>query len=239
MKPWIAALLGGAGALLAFLMSMAVGHAQLAVECINCHSEITDTLRWIQQAKDMVNSLERLKQQYEAIAHLPQNIIGMGNQLVTKPTLQNPLPQADAIQRFARGYDLADGAYNLKTQNFYYEAKGEDFNAAELMRRAKTTANFQAMAQQSLTSIEERQQSLTEFYGSIEESPDIQQSAAIQARLQLEQNFVAGQQAQAQQLVAMVNLANRVDTIRAEEKHRKDAEEAIEQAGGVAGALIN
>jgi hypothetical protein len=231
MRQWRAALLGSAGAVLANLMACGTGHAQVAVECINCHNEITDTLRWVQQAKDMVATLGWLKQQYEAVAHLPDNIRGMASQLATTPTLQNPFPQANTIGRIAGGLGVAEGAQQQLDQNRYYGPQGEDWTAQEMNRRATATANIQAVAIQHMQAIEERQQSLQEFYQGIEESPDVQQSAAVQARLQLEQNFVAGQQAQAQQLASLVQLQNRVDEQRIEERQRREAQEMYDTTG--------
>ncbi|MGE4043376.1 MAG: type IV secretion system protein [Acetobacteraceae bacterium] len=228
-----------AAALLA-LVALASGgaKAQLVVECPKCHSEVTDTLRWMQQAKDMVASLERMKQQYEAIAHLPDNVMGMANRLTTTPSLQNPFPQAGIISRAMGGEGITDGAAAMMEQNRFYEPQGDDWTAQEMNRRSAATANIQAMAIRHMQAIEERQQSLTEFYAGIEASPDIQQSAAIQARLQLEQNFAVSQQAQAQQLASLVQLQNRVDAQRIEEKQRKDAQELYDELGGNSAALI-
>jgi hypothetical protein len=62
-----------------------------------------------------------------------------------------------------------------------------------------------------------------EFLDKIGGSPDIQQTAAINARLQLEQNYVAGQQTQAANLMTLATAQEAVTQNRAEEIARKDA----------------
>lgn len=229
MKAWQAGLLGGLGALLANVVSCSSAHAVLGVGDIVY--DPTAVAELVKEVENGIRTLEQLKAQYDAIAHLPDNIRGMAGQLANNGALQNPYPAVNALSRYTGGYGLTEGAAALLEQNRVAEPEGDDWMAEEMNRRATSTANLQAVALQHMQVVEDRQQALQQFYDGIGDSPDIQQTAAIQARLQLEQNFAAGQQAQAQQLTSLVQLQNRVDHQRIEERQRKEAKELYDATG--------
>lgn len=147
----------------------------------------------------MQRQYQMLTSQYKAIAHLPQNVAGMASGLTTSPTLQNPFPQSYAITNITNGSALGpvtELANQLQQTNTYYAPTGDDAAAIEMRARSGGLAGIQAMAVNAMHSLEQRSASLGQFLSGIGSSPDVQQSAAIQARLQLEQNYVATQQAQ-------------------------------------------
>ena len=67
-------------------------------------SNMKTAASWLQQAQQMIQHYEMLKNQYMALAHLPQNVMAMGAALAQTPTLQNPLPQANALNGIVNGY---------------------------------------------------------------------------------------------------------------------------------------
>jgi hypothetical protein len=129
------------------------------------------------RAADALKELQQLQQQYamlrnqyEAIAHLPQTITNMGRSLITTPTLQNPFPQSYQLQGILSGNSLGpvDGvASGFRQMNTYYEPKGDDPAAVELRRRADSTSGIQALATNAMHSLEQRAAALKDFIGGI------------------------------------------------------------------------
>jgi Type IV secretion system proteins len=103
----------------------------------------------------------------------------------------------------------------------------------ELRARAQGTAGLQALAQQSVESIEARMASLREFFDGIEGSGDIQEAQAVTARLALENNFINAQNAQAQQLMVLAKAQEQATQQRVEQWHRESAEEVVRATSGV------
>lgn len=216
-----------AGAAVAALCLLAQAPPARAVYCINCATEVTTAAVWLQQAADMVQQYGMLAQQYQAIAHQVEAAISTARALGSS-ALRNPLPTVDQMAGVYDGLNLgpvADIADRILTQQRVFAPAGDDWRAQEINRQAQSLAGMQALATQSLTSIQQRQVELADFMAQIGESPDIQQTAALQARLTLEQNFVAGQQLQAINLQVMASQMDRLDRARLEQKSRQDAEE--------------
>jgi hypothetical protein len=201
------------------------------------------TQGWIKEAADAVKQLQELQrqyamltQQYEAIAHLPQNAMNMGRGLIASPSLQNPFPQSGQLSGIMSGSALgpvAALAGQFRQSNTYYEPQGDDPAAVEMRRRADGVSGVQAMATNAMHSLEERSASLKEFIGGISASPDIAETQAITARLQLEQNYASVQQAQVQQLMVLAKAQEQATQLRAEERRRQDAEELVRATSGV------
>ena len=199
-------------------------------------SNLKTAASWIQQARDMVQQYRVLENQYLALAHLPQQAMGLGRNLMQEPSLQNPLPQANTLTGILDGSALGpvNGlASQFAARNRYYDPQGDDFTAQELRARAQGTAGLQALAQQSVDSIEARMASLREFFNGIEGSGDVQETQAVTARLALENNFINAQSAQAQQLMVLAKAQEQATQQRAEQWHRESAEEVVRATSGV------
>ena len=186
--------------------------------------QATQIAKAVAQLEQLQQSYQMLMSQYQAIAHIPQEVTGIASGLTTTPTLQNPLPGIGQLQGLVNGITPPSGYGSQYLQtNTYYTPNSTDPGAQELIRRQQATAGIQGMATDALHSLEQRSTALKEFLGSIGGSPDIQQTEAVNARLQLEQNYVAGQQAQAANLMTLATAQQAVTQNRAEEIAQKDA----------------
>jgi conjugal transfer/entry exclusion protein len=194
-----------------------------AEQLLNDARQAGDALKQLQQLQQQY---QMLHSQYEAIAHLPQTIMSMGRSLITTPTLQNPFPQSYQLQGILSGNSLGpvDGvASGFRQLNTYYEPKGDDPAAVELRRRADSTSGIQALATNAMHSLEQRAAALKDFIGGISASPDLQETVAIGDRLQLENNYASGQQAQAANLKVLADAQVQVNQQRDAEAARQDA----------------
>ncbi len=198
-------------------------------------NQATEIGKLVAQLNQLQQQYQVMTQQYAAIAHLPQNIEGIASSLTTGG-LRNAMPSVTQLGTLLDGTDagswggLASG-YNDRDR--YADPTGDDPGAVEMLKQRSGLANIQAVATNNIQSLQQRAASLGDFLGSIGSSPDIQQTAAIQARLQLEQNFVATQQAQATNLQVLANAQAQVSQQRANEASRQSAEEWRNQTAGV------
>lgn len=223
------------GSFVGALTYASVARAQIPVTDAGSHllqqlgiaNQVRELAHWVEQLQAMERQYQELVYQYQAIAHLPQNIAGMARGLTTSPSLMNPFPQVGQISGILNGSSLGPVtglANRFRDANRYYDPTGDDPAAVEMRLRAEGTSGIQAMAANAIESLQDRIASLHEFLDGIGDSPDIQQTAAIQARLQLEQNYVAAQQAQATNLATLAAAQGRADQQRELERARADAE---------------
>lgn len=175
---------------------------------------------------DEISTLERqyaqLQQTYQALAHLT-SVNGIATSLGL-PSVQNPLGAASRVPGLMNGSGLAAGAQQFLNANRYYQPQGNDFLAQEMQRRAQSTANIQALAQQNLQASEDRMGGLQELQGQIDAAPTTQDMGAIQARLNAEGNFIQVQQTQAQQLQVLQRVQEQASQQRVAEWQRQSAE---------------
>lgn len=174
------------------------------------------------EIRTLENQLTQLRQTYQALAHLT-NINGVATELGL-PSVQNPLGAVSQVPGLLNGSRLAAGAQQFLDANRYYQPQGNDFLAQEMQRRAQSTANIQALAQQNLQATEDRMAGLQELQGQIDASPTTQDMGAVQARLNAESNFISVQQAQAQQLQVLQRVQEQASQQRVAEWQRQSAE---------------
>lgn len=209
-------------------------HAQWSVVDIPSHifeqlgiqNQVTEIGKWVQQLQAMQQQYQVLMSQYQAIAHLPQSVMSMGGSL-TSPTLQNPMPQIGQIQGLLNGSSFGPlstlgNAYS--TANTIFNPTGNDAAGQAMISRRNGWAGIQAMATNNIQSLQQQTAALGTFLSEIGNSPDIQQTAAIQARLQLEQNYAARQQAAATNLATLAAAQQGVNQQQDAEAARRSAE---------------
>lgn len=176
---------------------------------------------------DEINTLERqysqLQQTYQALAHLT-SVNGIATSLGL-PSVQNPLGAVSQVPGLLNGSRLAAGAQQFLNANRYYQPQGNDFLAQEMQRRAQSTANIQALAQQNLQATEDRMTGLQDLQAQIDASPTTQDTGAVQARLNAESNFIQVQQTQAQQLQVLQRVQEQASQQRVAEWQRQSAEQ--------------
>ena len=189
-------------------------------------NQATEIGKWVAQLKAMEQQYETLQQQYQAVSHAVQGVTSIGSELQA-PTLRNPMPDTGQLAGILDGSSIGPVSTlgnSLASVNRAIAPPGADVDgSAELSARQQGIAGVQAMAMQNLHAVQQRAQSLSEFISSIGDSKDVQQSAALQARLQLEQNYIAGQQAQAANLQTLAQAQQVVNQQRDELISRQSA----------------
>jgi type IV secretion system protein VirB5 len=174
------------------------------------------------QLRNMEQQYAQLQQTYQALAHLT-SVNGVASQLGI-PSTQNPMGAVSRLPGLLNGTNLGGTAQQFLNQNRYYQPQGNDFAAQEMQRRAQSTANIQAIAQENLEATEARMSGLQELQTQIDASPTTQDMGAIQARLGAEGNFIQTQQAQAAQLQVLQRAQEQASQQRAAEWQRQSAE---------------
>ena len=182
-----------------------------------------------QQYEVMRQQYDQLVQTYGALSHT-NNVGGIAKNLMNQQ-MQSPGSAPNSIPGLAFGSQLSSGAAQFLNQNNVYTPQGDDFAALEMQRQAKATANLQAEAQMGRDRADERIASINELESCIDGQPDIQASVALQSRVQTEQLFLTNEQANVARLQLTQQLGARVDTQRAEQNGRKEAEDRATRMG--------
>ncbi len=176
--------------------------------------------------------LQQLQQTYQMFTN-PTNITGMLPAL-NQPTLQNPMPAASAMagQVVGSANTLSSQGQAFFNLNHVFTATGTDPQASLLNRSAISMANIQGIAAANLTSIEQRQANLNAMQIELQGATDIKQVTAINGRIAIESNAIQGQQAQAQNLQAMVTAQAQADQQAALQAIRQGHEQAASMFTG-------
>jgi Type IV secretion system proteins len=96
--------------------------------------------------------------------------------------------------------------------------------AQEMQRQAQATAGVQALAYQNLQATQARMNQLPALQTQLDGAKNVQDVAAVNNRIQVEQQFVATQQAQAQQLQLLQQAQQQVNDQRLQQRQRQDAD---------------
>lgn len=205
---------------------------------------VTDAMgdsSWVTQLINAAQQLEQLKQQYDQLQQTYQQTVQIYNSMshltatsamghvLNSPVIRNSMPSSQDVADMAQGGTAPSGGLSALSQFFagqnqVYVPSGTDASAVSINRSAQSLANMQAMAIQSLQSVETRSQGIADIQAQIDGQPDVQAMAAIQARLAAEQNYVAGQQVQAQQLSTLAAMQAQAQQQAAVQRQRQDAD---------------
>jgi Type IV secretion system proteins len=190
------------------------------------------TAQLVQEVQTAANTLAMLQQQYnrltqtyEALSH-PTSISGMMPGL-SIPSVQNPLGNVTQVPGIASGTNLGSVsglAQQFANTNRYYQPPGTDSMAQEMQRQAQATAGVQALAYQNLQATQARMNQLPALQTQLDGAKNVQDVAAVNNRIQVEQQFVATQQAQAQQLQLLQQAQQQVNDQRLQQRQRQDAD---------------
>ena len=186
--------------------------AQLAVfDAQNFQNTLQGVVTAGKELAQLQQQLQQLQQTYQMFTN-PTNITGMLPAL-NQPTLQNPMPAASAMagQVVGSANTLSSQGQAFFNLNHVFTATGTDPQASLLNRSAISMANIQGIAAANLTSIEQRQANLNAMQIELQGATDIKQVTAINGRIAIESNAIQGQQAQAQNLQAMVTAQAQAD----------------------------
>jgi hypothetical protein len=222
------------------LLPAAKAHAQAAVFCANCTEEITAQINYALVLANWVSQLEQMRQHYQQLIYTVESLKhpNPGSLDVAQGLLNNAtrLPGSAAAEMPGMNYgsNLSGAGQQFYDQNHYYTSQGNDWTAQEMQRRQYATANLQGEAQTGLTTIQGRLASLTELENSIPTQPDIQATAAFNARINAEKMYLANETNHVQNLQLLQATQARVDQQRAEQHGRKEAEDWAAAVAGQA-----
>ena len=183
-------------------------------------------LRHVETIAQWVEQLKRMQLQYDQMITTYQSITtgrivsNVGQALYG---LRDTASTAAQLQQFAFGHGASPGAAGFAAMNRYKAPVGDDFEAQEINRRQQAVANMQAEAQRGMQAAEQRRDSLTEFIGRINDTPDLKEAAGIQARLQQETVELQNQHTKLQQMAMLMQTQDKVDALRAQEAGRAAA----------------
>ena len=228
-------------ALAAVLILPSVGaYPQDVVVCANCTEELNEDLRqvaviakWIQQAEQMREQYQQLLYTVESLKHPNPGSLDVAQGLLNNAT-RLPGSAAAEMPGMNYGSNLSGAGQPFYDQNHDYTPQGNDWTAQEMQRRQYATANLQGEAQTGLTTIQGRLASLTELENSIPVQPDIQATAAFNARIDAGKMYLANETTHVQNLQLLQQTQARVDQQRAEQHGRKEAEDWAAAVAGQA-----
>jgi Type IV secretion system proteins len=198
---------------------MSVVDGPATAQLVQAVKTAADTLSNLQQ------QYNRLTQTYEALSHTT-SISGMMPGL-SLPSVQNPLGTVAQVPGITSGTNLGSVsslAQQFANTNRYYQPPGTDDMAQEIQRQAQATAGVQALAYQNLQATQARMNQLPTLQAQLDGATNVQDVAAVNNRIQVEQQFVATQQAQAQQLQLLQQAQQQVNDERLEQRQRQDAD---------------
>jgi hypothetical protein len=205
--------------------------AQSTVICANCFGEntaIIDEIKtvasWAQQAQQMQQQWQQLVQTYDSLAHLNPRTLLTGQALLNDAT-RLPGSAASAIPGLNFGQTLSAPGTPFYTQNHVYTPQGNDWNAQEMQRQEYATANLQGEAQTGMATAAQRLAALVQLENSIPSQPDVQATAAMNARIDAEKMYLANETTNVQRLQMLLHTQQAVDQQRAEQNGRQQAEQ--------------
>jgi hypothetical protein len=179
----------------------------------------------IAQLKSQISQLQAM---FNALSH-PTGIGGIATGLGST-AIRNLLPNSSQLGRVVGGstnsWALSGQAQQYLQQNQVYQPQGNDFQAQQMRQAAQSNANIQALAANANTALQGRMQELDQIEKDcVNTANDVTQISACNARLQAEQNFVAGEQAQ---LVSLQTMAQQQKQIQ-DEQYLENRRKSIEQ----------
>jgi flagellar biosynthesis chaperone FliJ len=205
--------------------------AQAAVMCVNCTDEFSavasyaaTAISWGSQIKWMEQQYQQLTYEVQSLQHLNPRAMMTGQGLMNDAT-RLPGSVAGAVPGLNYGQSLSTPGQRFYDQNRYYTPQGNDYAAQEMQRRQYATANLQGESMTGMTTIRARLASLTQLENSIPSQPDVQATAAINARIEAEKSYLANESIHVQHLQLMQETQAHVDQQRAEQRARKQADQ--------------
>lgn len=228
------ALLAGIAA--AVLLGAPAARAQIPVIDATSIAQLAEQLGVeTKQLTTLVNSYKQLVQTYNQTVAVYNSLSHLTNvnqvaSLLNTPLLRNSLPSSTLLPGTITGVNAPSalgGGWSSSAQtwanfNRVYIPQAQDWQAQQLQRNANYLATVQALAQQNLQSLEQRQQALADIQSQIDGAKDVQAMAAVQARLSAENAYVTGQAAQATNLLILAQAQQAATTQAQQQKGRED-----------------
>jgi type IV secretion system protein VirB5 len=169
------------------------------IDSANLAQNVQELAQDIATVEQLKNQLQQLQQTYAMFTN-PTNILGMATNL-ENPTIENPMPAANAMAGLAGGQTAPSGAgVTFYDQNHIYTPPGTSPYNTQLTANAQGIANIEGIASSNLAAIQARLQELPTLEADLNSASSITQVSAINGRIAAESQFVQAQQAQAANL---------------------------------------
>jgi type IV secretion system protein VirB5 len=200
--------------------------------------DVTSIGKLLAQIQILQQQLNTLISTYTALAHDVSGVNGLASTL-NLPGLQNPLPMTGLMPGAISGITAPSalggawsglaGQYLSYNQVYQPGALGAtDWQAQQLQKNANYIASIQAIATQNLQALETRASEIPQIQASLSAASTIQDVTAIQSRLASEQNFVAAQAAQAQNLQLLLVAQREAEEQAQQQYERQDIDQGIQ-----------
>jgi primosomal protein N' len=195
-----------------------------------------------------INTLHQLQQQYQAVMGIFGTLLRVvdPNSIATNIIGTQPLPGAPQISQMITGSgnfgSLGSLASQFLSANTVYTPQStgsDDFNAAFMQRSSNTLAGVQAMAQQSMASLQQHIIGLSTVQQQLSDVQTQADVSAIQGRLQAEQANLAAQGAQAQYLGTLLAAQQQQYQLQELQSRRQSADALLASVTGSGAASGN
>jgi Type IV secretion system proteins len=201
-------------------------------------ANLTETMKTAAQAiievEQLKNQLLQLQQTYAMFTN-PTNIMGMTTSL-ENPTLENPMPAANALAGLLGGQTAPTGmGASYYNQNHIYTPPGASRYNGQLTANAQGIANIEGIASSNLAAIQSRLQELPNLESDLNAASSITQVDAINGRIAAESQFVQAQQAQAANLQVLTNEQHAAQMQQGQEIYEQEQSQAPSQLASVDG----
>jgi len=177
------------------------------IDSSNLAQNIVTAAQEVQAVEQLKAQLTQLENTYSMFTS-PTNILNMAPGL-ENPTIENPMPAANALAGLVGGTSTSSGAASTYyNQNHIYSPTDGSPESVQTNENAQSIANIEGVASSNLSGIQQRLQDLPDLEADIQSATSINQVTAINGRIAAESQFVQAQQAQASnlQVLAMENV---------------------------------
>jgi hypothetical protein len=194
-----------------------------------------------------VRQLEWLRDQYQVMTQQLRALsssldLGSIGQELIPQAIRNPFGSITSnLPNLVGGTQLGNmpGASQFLQQDRLFEATGNDFTATQMNSAATGLANLKAIAMQLINGNETRLSAIDGLQADLQGAEDVSQVERINGRINLENQALATQAAQFQQLQAMAELQRHTDEQRTLQRQRADDEAIVNMTKdqGTGGAM--
>lgn len=180
--------------LLALCSAFVFSHAHAAMPVIdsaNLAQMVTAVNQSLQQLQVLQQQLSQAQMMVQSVMHLPSQVTGLVPQL-NLPSIINPLPGAASVMPLLQGNvgslgSIGGFAQGILGTSQVYTPPASGWPAANLNQNATALAGIQSAMVAQMQALQTHQQALGELQVQIGSAGTVQDVAALQARIQVEQ----------------------------------------------------
>jgi type IV secretion system protein VirB5 len=210
--------------------------------CDNCSTVWGQAQALATQVQDFAQQIQQMEQDYRMFTGIFQQLQRMvdPNNIATELfDEQNPLPEVGQITSMLQGGvgvgNLGRIAQQFLNADTIYRPGGADFNATQLNNSAASLANVQALATQSLQSIQNHITGLDQLRGQLGSVSSEADLSAIRGRIEAEEADLQAQGVQAQALQTAMLTQQQVEQQEQAQKVRQDDDELLNNTAPIGG----